>query len=247
MTAGASSNSEKAMTGLTRDYHQVLDEIATIHAKLPRKKHPLWIALMSGSLGRKQVAEHLRQFSAIPLYNHLFHGPLYVNCPDATWRRRMAEVVYEEGTGGLYSDGVPHYQLYLRLGEAFGITPDEMYNTPLCAGATAIRSYLAFMCGSSFLGGMAALSLGAEAQVPGVSGKVSESMMANYGLTREQAMFYIVHEVADSDHSSGALEFLQRFARTDAEVETVIRAVRDTVEVSWFMYEDIWRQVQAVA
>jgi len=234
------------MVNRTADYQKVLEELAAIHAKLPRKKHPLWIALMNGTLSRKQVAEHLRQFSAIPLYNHLFHGPLYVNCPDPVWRRRMAEVVYEEGTGGLYSDGVAHYQLYLRLGEAFGISPQEMYATPLCAGSTAIRSYLAFMCGNGFLGGMAALSLGAEAQVPGVSGKVSDSMMKNYGLTRDQAMFYIVHEVADSDHSSGGLEFLQRFATTDADIDTVVRAVRDTVELSWLMYEDIWRRVQAV-
>jgi pyrroloquinoline quinone (PQQ) biosynthesis protein C len=229
-----------------RNYHAVIKQLDAIHATKPRSKHPLWIALMAGTLNRKQVAEHLRQFSAIPLYNHLFHGPLYVNCPDPRWRKRMAEVVFEEGTGGIYSNGIPHYELYLRLGKAFGITPDEMYSTPLCAGSTAIRAYLAHMSSRSFLEGMSALSLGAEAQVPGVSGKVSQTMMDHYGLSRDDAMFYIVHEEADKDHSSGALEFLERFATTDEDVETAIRAVRDTVELSWLMYEDIWRCVQSV-
>lgn len=228
------------------NYQAVIQELGAIHATKPRGKHPLWIALMNGALSRGQVAEYLRHFSAIPLYNHLFHGPLYVNCPDPAWRRRMAEVVYEEGTGGLYAGGVPHYKLYLRLGEAFGVSPSEMYATPLCAGATAIRAFLANMSQRSFLEGMAALSLGAEAQVPGVAGKVSETMMRHYGLSREDAAFFSVHEEADKDHSSGALEFLERFAPTEAEIATVIRAVRDTVEISWLMYEDIWRCVQAV-
>jgi len=229
-----------------KDYRGVIERLAAIHATKPRRNHPLWIALMAGTLSRAQVAEHLRHFSAIPLYNHLFHGPLYVNCPDPRWRKRMAEIVFEEGTGGIYSNGVPHYELYLRLGQAFGVSPEEMYATQLCAGATAIRAYLAHMSSRGFLEGSAALSLGAEAQVPGVSGKVSETMMSRYGLTRDEAMFFIVHEEADKDHSSGALEFLQRFAVTDEDIDTVIRAVRDTVELSWLMYEDIWRCVQAV-
>jgi len=234
------------MSARSKDYETVLQQIAAIHATKPRGKHQLWIALMAGTLSRARVAMHLRQFSAIPLYNHLFHGPLYVNCPDPLWRKRLAEVVFEEGSGGIYSNGVPHYELYLRLGRAFGVSPQEMYATELCPGSVAIRSYLAHMSSRNFLEGMAALSLGAEAQVPGVSGKVSETMMKHYGLSREDAMFYIVHEEADKDHSSGALEFLERFAGTDEDIDKVITAVRETVELSWFMYDDIWRCVQAV-
>jgi hypothetical protein len=40
-------------------------------------------------------------------------------------------LAFEEGTGGIYSNGIPHYALYLWLGKAFGA--DEMYSTPpLC-------------------------------------------------------------------------------------------------------------------
>lgn len=225
---------------------RALKEIARIHATKPRKKHPLWIALMKGSLKRPQVREYLKQFSAIPLYNHNYHGPLYVNCPDADWRRRMAEVVYEEGAGGLFAGGVPHYKLYLRVGQAFGISPREMYATEFLGGALAFRSHFEAVCKRSFLEGYAALSLGSEAQVPGVSGKVSESFMRNYGLTAWQAAFYSVHEDADKDHSAGGDAFLERFCKTESDLNLAIDAVRGAINISWLMYEDIWHHVRSL-
>ena len=221
-----------------------LHEMAEVHASKPRKKHPLWIALMDGTLPRSQVREHIKQFSAVPLYNHNYHGPLYVNCPDPEWRKRMAEVVYEEGAGGLYAGGTPHYKLYLRLGEAFGIGAEEMYATAFCGGSVAWRAYFEAISRRNFLEGYAALSLGGEAQVPGVSGKVSESMVRHYGLSAEQAAFYSVHEDADKDHSGGGDEFLRRFCRTKAELALAVTAVRDAVNVSWLMYEDIYAHIQ---
>ncbi len=229
------------------DYGAALAEIEAIHATQPRKAHPLWIALMKGELSRRQVATFLRQFSIIPLYNHLYHGPLYVNCPDARWRKRMAEVVYEEGAGGLFAGGVPHYQLYLRVGEAFGISPAEMYATRFSAGPLAFRGWFESVCRRSFLEGYAALSLGAEAQVPGVSGKVSEAMTTYYGLTPEQAAFYAVHEDADKDHSGGGREFLETFARTEPDLRLAIEAVRGAVNISWLFYEDLHHLVQQQA
>jgi pyrroloquinoline quinone (PQQ) biosynthesis protein C len=229
---------------LTRDYETVLRQLDRIHAAKPRKGHPLWIGLMEGKLSRSQVAIFLKQFSAIPLYNHNYHGPLYVNCPSPQWRARMAEVVYEEGAGKLFAGGVPHHELYLRMGEAFGISRQEMYDTEFCAGALAVRHYFENICRKSFLEGIAAISLGSEAQVPGVAGRVSDAFVKHYGLTREQAAFYSVHEEADKDHSNLGLEILRDFAHSDADIDLVIRAVRDAVEVSWGMFEDIWHMVQ---
>lgn len=70
------------------------------------------------------MREFLKQASIIPLYNHL-----YVNCPDPEWREPIAEVVYEEGTGRIYAGGIPHWKLWLRLGNAFGIGDREMWAT----------------------------------------------------------------------------------------------------------------------
>ena len=112
-----------------------------------------------------------------------------------------AEVVYEEGAGGLFAGGVPHYQLYLRVGEAFGISPTEMYATRFEAGALAFRGWFERICRKSFLEGYAALSLGSEAQVPGVSGKVSEVMAddlaaARYTLNHADSIAAAIADVA---------------------------------------------------
>lgn len=229
------------------NYKSTLKKIDDINTAKHRRKHPLWIALLTGKLKRSQVVDFLRQFSVIPLYNHFYHGPLYVNCPNPRWRARMAEVVYEEGTGNLYSNGVPHWQLYIRMGEAFGISSEAMYATEYCAGALAVRSYMTATCARSFVEGVAAMSLAGEAQVPGIAGKVSDVFIKRYGLTPEQAMFYAVHEEADRDHSEAGLEFLRDFAKTDQDLDLVIRTVRDAVEINWSMYNDIARFVKLTA
>lgn len=235
-----------AGNGLKMTYEAVIQELNRIHAARSRKRHPLWLGLMHGTLSRPQVAEFLKQFGVIPLYNHFYHGPLYVNCPNAEWRIRMAETVYEEGTGRLYAGGVPHYELYLRLGEAFGVSREEMYGTEYCGGSLAARNFYENVCRRSFLEGFAASALGGEAQAPGVAGKVSENFIRNYGLTPEQASFYSVHEVADKDHSSGGIEFLREFAKSNDDIDLVIRSVRDAVETMWTMYQDIWQRVDAL-
>ena len=234
------------MTRSETDYATALKKINAINAAKHRRDHPLWISLLKGELSRPQVAEFLRQFSAVTLYNHFFHGPLYVNCPSPKWRARMAEVVWEEGTGNLYSNGVPHWQLFLRLGEAFGISADEMYAAEYGPGALAVRSFLTATCARSFLEGVAATSLAGEAQVPGIAAKVSQVFIEHYGLTPEQAMFYTVHEEADRDHADAGLEFLREFAKTDMDLDLVVRTVRDAVEVNWWMFDDIHRRLDGI-
>ena len=234
------------MTQSDTKFAAVLEKINTINAAKHRRNHPLWISLLKGELSRQQIAEFLRQFGVIPLYNHFFHGPLYVICPDPKWRARMAEVVYEEGTGNLYSNGVPHWQLFLRLGEAFGISTEEMYATEYGPGALAVRAYLTATCARSFIEGVAATALAGEAQVPGIAGKVSDIFIEHYGLTPEEALFYAVHEEADRDHADAGLEFLREFAKTDMDLDLVVRTVRDAVELNWSMYDDILRRIDSI-
>ena len=61
--------------------------------------------------------------------------------------------------------------LYLRLGESLGISKEEMYATEFCPEAIALRAYFEYICDKSTLEGVAGHMLGAEAQVPGTSGR----------------------------------------------------------------------------
>ena len=122
--------------------------------------------IMEGKLSREQLKEEVRQEGIIPLHNHNYHGRLYVVCPDPKWRARIAEVCFEEGTGRLYANGFSHNDLYLRFGEALGISRDEMWSTRYCAGALALKAYFSDICRRSFLEGVSAHMLAGEAPAP---------------------------------------------------------------------------------
>jgi pyrroloquinoline-quinone synthase len=182
----------------------------------------------------------------IPLYNHRYHGRLYVVCPDPGWRQKLAEVSYEEATGRLFAGGVPHYELYLRAGEAMGISREEIYGTELCAGAIAFRAYFEYICGKSFLEGVSAHMLAAEAQVPGVSGKVGRALMQRFGLSEHDVAFFTVHDDADKEHSNIGRVLLDQFAKTDDDLRLVVATVRETIDIAALLYDEIYRCVQAV-
>lgn len=220
-------------------YEAVLERIRKVHVPYARHKHPLWRGLMDGEFSRKQVAEFLRQASIIPLYNHLYHGPLYMTCPDPEWRSMIADVVYEEGTGRTHADGVPHWKLWLRLGNAFGISDKEMWNVDFCPEAVAYRAFFNRICSGPFLEGVSAHMLGSEAQVPGASGSVAGGLQKKFRLTDEQIAFYTVHDHADEEHSDIGRQLLMKFAKTDDDFERVVRAVSDMVKVSKVLYDGI--------
>ena len=224
---------------------ELLREIADIIRERDQVNHPIHALIFDGKLTRAQLQEFVGQTGCIPLYNHRYHGRLYVNCPNHLWRVRLAEVVYEEGTGRLFAGGVPHHELYLRLGEAVGISRERLYGWPLCPEAIGFMNFFENICGRSFLEGASAHMLAAEAQVPGYAGKMSEAFQKHYGLSAEQAAFWTVHEDADKEHSDIGRELLDSFAATDEDQDLVRKAVRECVAMMWLMHDGIHRSVLA--
>jgi pyrroloquinoline-quinone synthase len=225
---------------------QTLQEIELIHKRKPLFGNPLWNEWVEGKLTKAQLREAVKQQGIIPLHNHNYHGRLYVICPDPNWRSRIAEVVYEEGSGRLYAGGVNHHELYLRFGEALGISREEMYATRYCAGALGFRAYFSDICGGNFLEGVAAHMLAGEAPVPTHGSKRADALRKYYGLSDEDVRFFTVHEVADEDHSNVGRELLNEFAKTEDDLRLVLRTVEQTLDVMIMMYHDIYRVVRQV-
>ena len=107
------------------DIDGTLTRIDEIHERRDFVARPLWKGLLEGTHSLPMVREMAKQLSIIPLHNHNYHGRLYIICPDPAWRARIAEVVYEEGTGRLFSNGIAHNELYFRFGEGVGVGRDE--------------------------------------------------------------------------------------------------------------------------
>jgi len=226
---------------------ETLARIDEIHAEKRFWDRPMWKGLIDGSHTKPMVQEFARQHGIVPLHNHNYHGRLYVVCPDPVWREKIAEVVYEEGTGLLYADGIPHNELYCRFGEGLGINREDMWNTDYCAGALSFKAYFQNMCGKNFLEGVAAHMLGGEAQGPGYFGKIASTLKDRFGLNDEHVAFWTVHDVADEDHSDIGRELLDQFATSEADLETVLRVVRGTVGILTLLEDDTWRQMQEAA
>ncbi len=223
-----------------------LAEIEEIHRRKPLYGHALFNDIMEGSLSREQLKEEVRQEGIIPLHNHNYHGRLYVVCPDPRWRARIAEVCFEEGTGRLYANGFSHNELYLRFGEALGISREVMWSTPYCAGALGFRTYFSEICGRSFLEGVSAHMLAGEAPAPAHVGSRGDALCEHYGLSQDDVMFFTVHVEADTDHSNIGRELLDEFARTEDDLRLVLKTVEQTLDVMILMNDDIYRHVKAI-
>ena len=224
----------------------VLAEIEALHRAKPLFQNPAWADFIAGKFTKDQVRALFRQNGIIPLHNHNYHGRLYVVCPDPAWRAKIAEVCYEEGTGKLHADGVPHYELYLRLGEALGVARAAMWNTPYCAGALAFREFFIHICGRSFLEGVSAHMLAGEAPVPAGSVSRAEALRQQFELSEEDLAFFTVHIKADTDHANIGRDLLSAFATTEDELRLVLRTVEDTIDIMWLMYDDIHRHLQTM-
>jgi pyrroloquinoline-quinone synthase len=219
-------------------------------SKILRKQYawdaqPTYKLLMDGDPSIEQVRQFALQYGVFALHNHNYHGRLYVICPDPDWREKIAEVVYEEGTGRLFAKGLRHNEIWLRFGESIGLTRKQMWNAELAPGSMALRVYFEWICGKSFLEGVAAHMLAGEAQVTGVFNRIAKNLKKKFKLSDADVAFFTVHDVADEDHSGVGRELLGKFARTDEERRLVIKTVKDYLGIEDLMYKDIYRLMQA--
>src|SRR6202035_2499157 len=97
------------------------------------------------------------------------------------------------------------------------------------------------MCNRSFLEGVAAHMLGAEASVPGYAADTAGALRKHYGLTEEDVRFWTVHEDADKEHSAVGTKLLDRFARTEEDRQLVLRTVEDYIDLQWMLLDGIRR------
>jgi len=225
---------------------ETLEAVEAAHREMPYREHPLWQGLSQCTFTKAQVCEFAKQFGIIPLHNHNYHGRLYVLCPNPKWRSRLAEVVYEEGTGKIYSNGLPHNELYLNFGRGLGLADDELWNADYCPAAIGFKAYFSDVCSHNIVEGIAAHMLGAEAQGPGFFAGMAKRMEKAYGLTRQTVDFWIIHDEADEDHSRVGVELLADFAKTDEDRKLVIKATREMVRMTMLLYDGILARMSAV-
>ena len=202
--------------------------------------HPLWLEIADGKLD----AEQLKLF-AVQFFLQVREFPravsaMHANCPFPKERMALAESVYEEETGRLSGCNQPHPELFIRFGEAIGLSRAEMTEgRPLPATRALIDWFELSTKQRSFIEAAAAINLAAEGQVPGAFGPMARRLQENYGLSRAAVEFWDIHEMADAEHSDVGDNIVVRHA-TDAAIQARVRdALQHSLDAWWQFFDGI--------
>src|SRR5262245_5144777 len=231
---------ERAMSEVLAPEAFIRDLVARIQARRTFGSHPLWLELADGKLSGEQIKLFAVQFFLQVREFPRAVSAMHANCPFPKERIELAESVYEEETGRLSGCNQPHPELFIRFGEALGLSRAEMVDgRPLPATRALIDWFELSTKQRSFIEAAAAINLAAEGQVPGAFGPMARRLQANYGLSREAVEFWDVHEMADAEHSEVGDNIVVRHA-TDAATQARVRdALQHSLDAWWQFFDGI--------
>src|SRR5215467_7366924 len=175
----------------------IRDLVTRIEARRTFGRHPLWLDLADGKLRREQLKVFAVQFFLQVREFPRAVSAMHANCPFPEERMALAESIYEEETGRISGCNQPHPEIFIRFGEAVGLSRAEMIDgRPLPATRSLIDWFELSTKQRSFIEAAAAITLAAEGQVPGAFGPMARRLQENYGLSRGAVEFWDLHEVA---------------------------------------------------
>ena len=218
----------------------VRDLVTRIEARRTFGRHPLWLDLADGKLSREQL-----QVFAVQFFLQVREFPravssMHANCPFPAERMALAESIYEEETGRISGCNQPHPEIFIRFGEAVGLSRADMIEgRPLPATRSLIDWFELSTKQRSFIEPAAAINLAAEGQVSGACGPMARRLQENYGLSREAVEFWDVHELADAEHSAVGDNIVVRHA-IDATTQARVRdALHHSLDAWWQFFDGI--------
>jgi len=202
---------------------ELCDRLDAIIADKSVLKHPFYTAWQKGEL----TVDALRGY-ACQYYQHVLAFPKYVsgthaNCDDLADRQELLENLREEEEGPNN-----HPELWLRFGEALGLTREDMINAePLPETVALDETYKRITKDAPFVSGISAL-YAYESQVPEVAGTKMHGLKEFYGITdKQQLKFFIVHKSLDVEHSKVTRNMVARYVETEEAQEQATKAVED--------------------
>jgi len=218
----------------------IQDLVGRIEARRTFGRHPLWLAIADGKLSRAQLKVFAVQFFLQVREFPRAVSAMHANCPFPAERMALAESIYEEETGRISGCNQPHPEVFIRFGEAVGLSRSDMVDgEPLPATRALIDWFELSSKQRSFIEAAAAMSLAAEGQVPGAFGPMARRLQENYGLSREAVEFWDLHELADAEHSQVGDNIVVHHA-TDAVTQARVRdALQHSLDAWWHFFDGI--------
>jgi pyrroloquinoline-quinone synthase len=172
------------------------------------------------------------------------------NCPEKDVNKYLIENMYEEGVND-HRVGTDHNELLLRMGEALGLTRREIQDYQASPVTVAATSYWANTSRTRpWLYGFTALvcleisasrrAMGSHYREKAV--KPSEALR-KLGLAPKEIEGSTNHDAAEEDHGTEALRLLLKHADTEEKQETVLSAIRESLQVIKMFNDNIGRMM----
>jgi pyrroloquinoline-quinone synthase len=214
--------------------------VGRIQARRTFGSHPLWLEISDGKLSGEQLKCFAVQFFLQVREFPRAVSAMHANCPFPDERIELAENVYEEETGRISGCNQSHPELFIRFGEALGLSRVDMVEgRPLPATRALIDWFELSTKQRSFIEAAAAINLAAEGQVPGAFGPMARRLQEHYGLSKEAVEFWDLHEMADADHSDVGDHIVVHHA-TDAAIQARVRdALQHSLDAWWQFFDGI--------
>lgn len=213
--------------------------ISALRAQSDRyhSRHPLHVAMNSGCLGRRQiqgwVANRFYYQESIPLKD----AAILANCPDREVRRRWIRRILDHDGG---SDGEGGIEAWLRLGEAVGLTREEVSDERHVVPGVrfAVDAYVNFARTRPWIEAVAA-SL-TELFAPDLMAERVSAFERLYPWIDPAGLAYfrarLEQAPRDSEH---ALELVTEHCQTAGERARAVAALSFKCDVLWSMLDAI--------
>lgn len=199
-------------------------------------QHPFYILWNEGKLTKEMLSEYAKEY-----YHQVHYFPTYVsaihsNCEDMDVRQMLLENLIEEEHGPNN-----HPELWLRFGDALGVSREEMKNHKYLPHTKQSISILKELSKREKVHEAISSLYAYESQIPAVSKTKIEGLKNNYNLDTEDALiFFQVHEEADVLHSQVTRDALCRLCDTPEKMEEALDAAREAADAINLLLDGVY-------
>ncbi len=212
--------------------------LRAIGAERYHDKHPFHKRMSGGQLTRGQI-----QAWALNRYYYQVRIPakdatLIARLPTSQLRRAWRSRLIDHDGDGSKPGGI---ERWLRLAEGVGLDRDYVASTKGLLPATrfAVDAYVIFVRDQSLLDAVAS-SL-TEMFSPGIIAERVSGMLANYDFIDRNTLSYFEPRLTQAPQDvQFALDYCKQHARTRAEQEGVLAALRFKCDVLWVQMDALW-------
>ena len=196
--------------------------------------HPFYQSWKSGKLTNAMLQLYAKQYygHVAAFAQHL--SAIHSRMDDFDGRKMIFQNLMDEEHGENN-----HPELWLRFGEALGLSRDEIKKEPASSETSSFVNHFKSIAQKSSAEGISAL-YAYESQIPEVSKEKIKGLVDFYGVeTKDGLEYFNVHMQADIEHSKAERELIAKYAHDEETQQKVMAAVEQTLDAYWNMLSGV--------